>query len=276
MSSEMPSGAARGSTPIPDADLLAELRRLADELGRTPSAAEMTELGAFAGRTYHNHFGSWTAACKLVGLEPNAPRAPIPDADLLAELTRLADELGRTPTMLEMDMHGAYAAKTYRDHFDSWVAACEAADLEPQKTGPLTDEELLSDLQHFAAEIGHSPSMSEMNRTGPHSASTYVERFDGWNAACEAAGLSVTPMGAQRIPTADLLDDLVAGAQVLGFPPRPCDIAAFGEHSVNVYRDRFGSLEAAHAAAGLIDADPDSDPDPDTEVATQRWFGDGS
>jgi len=40
-----------------------------------------------------------------------------------------------------------------------------------------SDEELLSRLQEFAAELGRPPSQNEMNDSGPHAAATYAARF---------------------------------------------------------------------------------------------------
>ncbi|WP_394327588.1 homing endonuclease associated repeat-containing protein [Halogranum rubrum] len=42
----------------------AELRRLADELGRRPTAKEMNKQGNYSVPTYIRVFSSWTAACE--------------------------------------------------------------------------------------------------------------------------------------------------------------------------------------------------------------------
>jgi len=46
---------------------------------------------------------------------------------LLAELHRVADELGEPPTFQEMSGVGSYASRTYAHRFGSWSAALEAA-----------------------------------------------------------------------------------------------------------------------------------------------------
>lgn len=51
--------------------LLDELERLADELGETPSAPEMNEMGEFCVMTYANRFGSWNEALEEAGLPLN-------------------------------------------------------------------------------------------------------------------------------------------------------------------------------------------------------------
>lgn len=54
-----------------------------------------------------------------------------------------------------------------------------------------------------------------------------------------------------KIPSEDLLDDLRAGAEVLGRPPKPTDVDLFGEYGSRVYRLRFGTWEQVLEEAGI-------------------------
>ncbi|MFB6299191.1 MAG: homing endonuclease associated repeat-containing protein [Halobacteriales archaeon] len=109
------------------ADLLAELRRLANDLGETPTIAQMEEYGEYSSSPYIKHFGSWNEAVSEAGLDPNPGYHPISDAKLLDELDRLADELEQPPTVTAMQQYGKYSAKVYIDRFGSWGTACELA-----------------------------------------------------------------------------------------------------------------------------------------------------
>lgn len=55
--------------------------------------------------------------------------------DLSDELLGLALELGRTPTMGDMNDQGAYSHMAYVDCWGSWSSACEAAGLRPNGVG---------------------------------------------------------------------------------------------------------------------------------------------
>lgn len=124
-------------------------------------------------------------------------RPPIPEEDLLDELRRLADELGRTPGMKMMSERGAYSGRVYPRRFGSWNEAVEAAGLEPNpQGGPLpTEEELLDELHRLGDELGHTPTHREMREQGNQSPSAYMKRFGSWNEAVEAAGFTPNPMG---------------------------------------------------------------------------------
>lgn len=54
---------------IPDDDLLADLRRVADKLDKSPSKNEYNEHGEYSAQTLMGRFGSWNDAKEAVGLE---------------------------------------------------------------------------------------------------------------------------------------------------------------------------------------------------------------
>lgn len=64
------------STPIPEERLLADLRRVADQLGKSPTETEYKSRGEYWPATYRNRFGTWNDAKAAAGLEtyPKAGR----------------------------------------------------------------------------------------------------------------------------------------------------------------------------------------------------------
>jgi hypothetical protein len=126
---------AAGWQPNPDRThrseeaLHEELYRLRDELGHVPSSREMDAHGKFSRVTYRNRWGSWNEALEAAGLTPRTQAQKLSRTDLLDELRRLADDLGRVPTTTDMADHGAYSHSIYYARFDSWSAALEASGL---------------------------------------------------------------------------------------------------------------------------------------------------
>jgi hypothetical protein len=85
-----------------DEQILAELRECADRLGRSPT---MKEFAADAQTNVHpqtviEHFGTWNAAKRAAGL---VPRRFATREELLAVLSDLGAELGRTPAARDLD-----------------------------------------------------------------------------------------------------------------------------------------------------------------------------
>jgi hypothetical protein len=172
-----------GSKRIPDRELLAELQRLYTELGEPPTQRDMTEHGEYSNRTYQLRFGSWSAALQEAMLDTNDG---ISEAELLREIERLADELGRAPKAAEMDDRGEYAPVTYHRRFGSWRQALAAADLDESRES-VTETELLEDLERLADELGEPPTTEDVRQQGSYSLRTYYDRFDSFSTARELA-----------------------------------------------------------------------------------------
>src|SRR3954468_23147546 len=85
-----------------DEQILEALRASAERLGRSPT---MKEVAADPGAAMHpqtviEHFGTWNAAKRAAGL---VPRRFATREELVEQLRRLGEELGRTPTARDLD-----------------------------------------------------------------------------------------------------------------------------------------------------------------------------
>jgi hypothetical protein len=108
--------------------ILDELRRNADRLGRSPT---MKEFAADTDTKVHpqtviEHFGTWNAAKRAAGL---VPRRYATREELLDVLRALGEELGRTPTARDLDeRRGRIPSKSLLWHtFGSLSAALREA-----------------------------------------------------------------------------------------------------------------------------------------------------
>ncbi|NGM71427.1 hypothetical protein G6M89_20935 [Natronolimnobius sp. AArcel1] len=173
---------------IPREDLLAELRRLANDLDRSPTTTEMNEHGKYSALTYNKRFGSWSEALDEVNLKASRKRR-VTDEELLEELNRLADDLGRIPAANEMVSDGEFHNRTYTDRFGSWDEALDAAGLEASGEGYIPKETLLGELNRLAETLGRTPTTTDMNEHGAHSIGTYRKRFGSWDDALDEAGI---------------------------------------------------------------------------------------
>jgi hypothetical protein len=174
-------------------ELIDALRRLAEGLGRSPSAVDADkDPQAPVSRTYQLHFGSWLKALEAAGIESEPRQTGYSREELLESVRDLAERLGCAPRMVDIDEDPRTpSSSTYLRRFGSWLKALEAAGTQPGpgQTG-YSRQELLESLRSLAKEVGHVPTGREMSarKDLPH-ASTYWKRFGRWNAAVRAAGL---------------------------------------------------------------------------------------
>ena len=268
-----------------DADLLEEIRRVADaaDADGAPSLQQFRDHSDIADTTVLRRFDSWNAAVATAGFEPNDPQKRIPTDDLLDELQRLHDEVGRAPTIEEMKEQGEYWPSTYKKRFGSWAEALDTAfdhiDAEnffqsravaepedPATPGPkVSGEELLEDLGELADELGEPPRFKEMVEHGDHRARTYTRRYGSWADALEAAGLDPAERSGRHQQVSDdaLLADLHRLYEELGRVPTATDVVEKGNHGIATYQRRFGSWSEALDAAEI---EPDDDSPSDDEL----------
>jgi hypothetical protein len=116
-------------------------------------------------------------------------------------------------------------------------------------TGSPSREQLVEDLQAFAAELGETPTRTEMNDEGPHSSTPYYNEFGSWNDALEAAGLGTNHRN--DVPDEELIEALRELDEELDRTPHFEDMAERGGFAPTTYVRRWGSWPEAKAAAGL-------------------------
>jgi len=142
-------------------EILEELRASARRLGRSPT---MREFAADPGASVHpqtviEYFGTWNAAKRAAGLQP---RRFISREELVTQLRELGEELGRTPTVRDIEeRRGRMASKSLIWHtFGSLAAALKEAGFDV----PVGEERLeraIADGAVLARELGHLPKMAE-------------------------------------------------------------------------------------------------------------------
>lgn len=173
--------------------LIGALRELAERLERTPTQQDTHEHPDIPTHpVYVNRFGSWLEALQEAGI-PLDPRNVGYDRETLLEhLHTLAEDLGRTPKLADLETVDGPCGTTYSSHFGSWGAALAEAGLEADPGNRRYDkDELLDILRDVAAELGHAPTMAELwEREDLPTPSAYKYRFGRWNDALREAGLT--------------------------------------------------------------------------------------
>lgn len=157
-----------------------------------------------------------------------------------------------TPRVEDMNEIGAYSGSTYRNRFESWDSALDAAGLDTTHPNAVSENNVLNALRDFAENLGRTPTYEEMESDGRYSSGVYERLFGKWSAAIEAADLTPLAPSKKRISEKDLLDEVYRLAEASdGDPPTIRQLNAEGEHSPPTYYDRFGDSRGTLLAAGI-------------------------
>lgn len=113
--------------PVTDADLLADLHRVARYLNiSTVSQAQYREYGLYADTTIGRRFGTWNKAILRAGLSLSN-EVNIPDERLFENLLTLWQHYGRQPRRGELTLPPSTISQTpYNRRFGGWTASLHA------------------------------------------------------------------------------------------------------------------------------------------------------
>jgi hypothetical protein len=238
------------------ATLIKRLRSLAKRIGRTPTAEDITaEPGFPSYPTFQRHFGSLDKAREEAGLAPPERKRQWTAPLVIEGLKRAARELGRTPTVKDVDRLSYLPdSTTVRSACGSWPAALKAAGL---KKGPRrknrstpTDDELLAELTRVAKTREPPLTKSAYDAAKPkYSAKRLTNRFGSWAAALEKVGLT-TAYESWEGTEEDLLAAIRTLAKRMDRVPRAFDLDNYSDlPPQSAYKKFFGSwIEALIAA----------------------------
>lgn len=180
---------------VPEEKVIADIERVADELGKVPSRNEYAEHGEYSGYTAENKFGTWTDAKRAAGLEGGHTPNNVPKDEIVAEIERVAEKIGESPSQAQFNEHAKYTHQLAYDRFGSWNAALEACDLETERDERIPDGTLLDDIRSVGKSVEHTPSQSEYRELGEHGLSVVKRRFEKWTEAVKQAGFEPRSVG---------------------------------------------------------------------------------
>ena len=144
-----------------DEQILEALRASAERLGRSPTMKEFAAdpQAGMHPQTVIEHFGTWNAAKRAAGL---MPRRFATREELVAQLRRLGEELGRTPTARDLDeRRGTVPSKSLYWHtFGSLATALREAGFDVA-VGEERLERALAQGSALARRLGRLPKFGD-------------------------------------------------------------------------------------------------------------------
>lgn len=110
----------------PGEELIADLKRVAAEMQKSPTIDEYNERGAYHNTTLSRRFGSWFKALEKAGLGRTRSPLNIPEEELFQNLEEVWTKLGRQPRYTEFHKPlSKYSAGTYERRFGTWRKSLE-------------------------------------------------------------------------------------------------------------------------------------------------------
>ncbi|MFC6720288.1 homing endonuclease associated repeat-containing protein [Natrialbaceae archaeon GCM10025896] len=218
--------------------MLKVVRHLNNRLGRAPKTTELPENCGYSTNDFYEEFGSWDETLQAAGINK--------EQDMLNEIQRVAEKLGRIPNTDDMNEHGAYSS--YSSYFDSWSTALEKSGIKKEfaQNTEKEREEKIEILQSLHRRLDRPPKASELPEECEYSRYDYRTEFGSWDEALEAAGIDKKQA---------LLDDIKRIAENLGHVPNSTDMDEHGIYSYSYYSSYFGSWGEALEAADLSSVD---------------------
>lgn len=116
------------------------------------------------------------------------PGQPVTDAELIADLRRVAELLGKpTVSRPNYPKYGRYGVSTFNSRFGSWNKALIAAGLSKSHENNISDERLFENLLTLWQHYGRQPRRTELaSPPSTFSQGPYNRRFGSWTAALHA------------------------------------------------------------------------------------------
>jgi 5-methylcytosine-specific restriction endonuclease McrA len=156
-------------------------------------------MSKYSAEPYKREFGTWNDALRAADL-PRVKRAKLTEDELVGELRRVADKIGESPSVAQMETLGRRYPSIYIKRFGSWNSAIEAAGLDPTPQPSLIEKEtLLTELQKVIDSISGVPTAGEFEKHSEYSRGPYFREFGSWNEAIRALGYEPRyPRGGER------------------------------------------------------------------------------
>lgn len=209
--------------------MLETIRDLYARLGRVPKTTDLPEDCDYSHNDFYKEFGSWDEALEAAGIDK--------EQELLKDLERVAEELGRVPNSTDMDDHGRYSGSNYSSFFGSWNTALQRADINDSR-----EEELIETLQSLNSRLERIPFTTDLHDISGISQHDYIRCFGSWDEALEAAGINKEE---------HLIEDLKRVATEVGGKPGTPDVNRLGKYSATMHQKYFGSWDAALEVSNL-------------------------
>ena len=125
--------------------------------------------------------------CLTMKFEITKPKnQKVSSDELINDLIRVSEQLGKSPTMSEYNQYGQYENSVFCRRFGSWNSALKKANLVPNNK-EWTELELFANLERVWTHLGKQPARRDMDKEYSNiSSGAYLRRFNTWTNALQS------------------------------------------------------------------------------------------
>lgn len=172
---------------VGQSDLIADYRRLAQELGEAPTKRQYNNKGEYSEAVIYNYYRSMAELKEAAGWESGQER--LEDEKLLSDLQRVREQIGRTPPIEEYQKHGEYDSKTLKRRFGNWHEVLTIAGFEPtDHSSHWKDNEPTQIGKHYKTVTVECSYCDEATETDTYEAERHEKHF--CDSECHAEYMS--------------------------------------------------------------------------------------
>jgi hypothetical protein len=102
-------------------EIIAVIQKCAEELGHVPSLDELLGATRISKHKLRKNFGPYVKALEACGLERHGCGYRIGMEKLFLDWAAVTRKLGKTPSMLDYELHGKYTTKALVRHYGGWT-----------------------------------------------------------------------------------------------------------------------------------------------------------
>ena len=165
-------------------DLISAYFEIKNLLGQSPTSEDIEIYGRYKINEYIDKWGNWDKFLEHIG-----EKIIISDElkqDLIKEYYEERELFGSDPSPQEIDEFGIYKMDDYKKVFGSWFGFLIYIEELDKLNGKNEKEEisknaLISDFYNLKKQLGHVPSIKEINTLGKYGVDFYTYHFGSYD-----------------------------------------------------------------------------------------------
>lgn len=107
-------------------EVIAVIKKAAEELGRAPSLHELQQSGKLSLHSVRKNFGHYVKALEASGLEATGHGYKVSPEALFLDWIRVVRQMKKVPSLIEFEAEGKYSTGPYQKRFGGWLQVAPA------------------------------------------------------------------------------------------------------------------------------------------------------